>query len=1152
MIVAYSRDETDFEHNGLGPLEPVSCEVSEVLNGEWALTLKHTREDAVKCARLQIGNIIRAPVPAGFTPVLTHGEGGTEIYRVRIYDPGSHLLLRQKPSTSSPILGRYELGVEVVVLNAHDSERDADWYECATPDGKHGYMHSAYLVYVRTEDSPEAAEGTVKEPKPLRDQLFRIAKIEPELDSVTVYARHIFYDLMDNLVGPYKVEGATGEAAAQGILANCRGEHSFVMHSDLTGTGDADFTDKNPVEALLGSEGLCEVWKGELARDWWDVYAVQRVGRDTDVVVRQGKDLLALSGEMDVTNVMTRIVPVGQTKDGEPLYLPEVYVENEDDPQDYGVVKWGKLDVSEAKVGKDGMTQAQAFEKMREAAREEFEKGCDAMDYTLEVDFVNLGRVEEYAQYAALYDLGIGDGVRVISERAGVDTTLRLTEYTYDCLSRRYTSMRLGTVEDDMSTVSVTGRQLANGSVSGAKITRGAVGAGQLASESVTSAKIALAAIQAAHIGEAQIKTAAIDDAAITSAKIGSAAVTTAKIKDAAITSAKIGSAAVTTAKIKDAAITTAKIGDAQITSAKIGTGEIKTANIEDGTITSAKIGTGQIGTAHIEDLAVTTAKIGAGAITSAKIGTGEIKTANIEDAAITSAKIGSAAVGTAAIDDAAITEAKIAAEAVTSAKIHDAAITTAKIQDGQITTAKIGDAQITGAKIGSAAIDTGHIKDAAITSAKIVSLNADVITSGTLATERLIIKGADGLIYEINAQASGLTPKELTDDKYKNLLNGTVIVARSVTADQIAAGTITGAEIKAGTLTTSHVSSEFGASLDLSSNTGINQRVEKVYADMDAVATHGRNLALGTAQPISMSAVGVSPTYYLLSDYGHDITAGDTTGDYTISMDWTFTWTGEGEPAEITGDPYFVYRFGGSQAWGSRSQEWPHITSDKLSGRVESVVHLSEMQAARSTKYIEIRLRATVSGYTLTVSNLKFEKGTRATEWTEAPEEAEDALETQLQSINARISNMGESIQSEVRASYALKSDLQATAQTVQTLSQQTQENFTWSVAQINQLLGETEGLTEEQARARDTLQTMLTYMRFDQNGMTIGKSGSELTLRATNDRLSFYSNETEVAYISNNRLFITEAQILTRMTLGRFGFEPQSNGNLSLIFNG
>ena len=128
------------------------------------------------------------------------------------------------------------------------------------------------------------------------------------------------------------------------------------------------------------------------------------------------------------------------------------------------------------------------------------------------------------------------------------------------------------------------------------------------------------------------------------------------------------------------------------------------------------------------------------------------------------------------------------------------------------------------------------------------------MITSGTLATERLIIRGDDGLIYEINAQASGLSLAELSDEKYKHQLNGSVLVARSVTADQIAAATITaneilsgsitgdriaaatieGANIKAGTLNVSHVSADFGQTLDLSSNTGINQRVEKVYSDMD------------------------------------------------------------------------------------------------------------------------------------------------------------------------------------------------------------------------------------------------------------------------------------------------------------------------------
>ena len=69
---------------------------------------------------------------------------------------------------------------------------------------------------------------------------------------------------------------------------------------------------------------------------------------------------------------------------------------------------------------------------------------------------------------------------------------------------------------------------------------------------------------------------------------------------------------------------------------------------------------------------------------------------------------------------------------------------------------------------------------------------NADVIQSGTLATERLIITGADGLVYEINAQSGTLTAQELSQEKYRQQLSGSVLVARSVTAEQIAAATIT------------------------------------------------------------------------------------------------------------------------------------------------------------------------------------------------------------------------------------------------------------------------------------------------------------------------------------------------------------------------
>ena len=73
-----------------------------------------------------------------------------------------------------------------------------------------------------------------------------------------------------------------------------------------------------------------------------------------------------------------------------------------------------------------------------------------------------------------------------------------------------------------------------------------------------------------------------------------------------------------------------------------------------------------------------------------------------------------------------------------------------------------------------------------------------------------------------------------------------------------------------------------------------------------------------------------------------------------------------------------------------------------------------------------------------------------------------------------------------------------------------------------------------------------------FGENGLVIGKSGNPFTFRVVNDRLAFYMNNTEVAYLSNNKLYVTQAEILTRLQVGKFAFEPQTNGNLSLIYTG
>ena len=118
-----------------------------------------------------------------------------------------------------------------------------------------------------------------------------------------------------------------------------------------------------------------------------------------------------------------------------------------------------------------------------------------------------------------------------------------------------------------------------------------------------------------------------------------------------------------------------------------------------------------------------------------------------------------------------------------------------------------------------------------------------------------------------------------------------------------------------------------------------------------------------------------------------------------------------------------------------------------------------------------------------------------------------------------------------------------------VGTLAEQTESNYTWSVTRINQLENDLNAATEA---TEEQLNILRTYMTFGEDGLIIGKTGNPFTFRVVNDRLAFYMNNTEVAYLSNNKLYVTQAEILSKLIIGKFAFEPQSNGNLSLIYNG
>ena len=997
MICVYPADCTDFSGNGLGAVTPMSCTVTETLNGEWELTLVHDIDERGKWTRLSEGCILRAPVPAAMTPSvdLVTQQYQTSTYDVQIYKittKSGPLHLRSGTGTNYKILGKYKKGREVIVLNKTTSS----WYEVTAPDGKHGYMASQYLTFQRTEtQSVQTNVGfrnQVIEARQLRDQPFRIYRVVPELGKVTVYARHIFYDLLDNMVKSLKPSpSAVGASVVQSLSGACLSPHDFSFYSDLTSTAeDVEWENINPVEAILGENGLVSKYGAELARDWYDVFLVKRVGNDTDVSIREKKNLTGISYDVDETDVVTRIMPTGEDADGNILYLPELYLDSPN-LNAYTHPKWIHLPVSEAKEVTDGdepKSKAQCYAEMRKAAQAEFDAGCDLPTVTLKVDFVNCSDAEEYKQYAALTDIFLGDSVRVVARRIGVEVSMRMTQYTYDCLTRKYTSVTLGTVADALEGSMISSRQLPSGVISGSKLAINSVGAGQLQSGSVGSLQVKMAAIQTAHI----------QDAAITKAKIAEA--TIGELNATAITAIS--------AKIQELAAKNITTDELYAALATIAVAQITAANIEKANINWADIGELAAQIATIAQAQITTANINNANIDWANIANLNAEIAKIAKAQITAANIESAAIDWAAIKDLNAAVAKIALAQLTTANINNAEIDwasigqlqadIAKLVNANIQTADIDWAQIKDLTAGTAIIEKGvngklYVADLAVTEANMASLTVG----------ELIVKGADGCFYALSIAEDGTVTTEKKSvgdaDISDNSVSGGKLIEKTITARELNVASIFADEALVGAITAANidVSSLFAA--------------EAFIAQLNAV---------------------------------------DISGNESLRL---------------------------------------------------------VVDAAK-----------------------------------------DEALDATGEAV-AQIALTAEQIRSEVKRDYATNDQMSQVTETLSTLAEQSENNFTWTVTKVNEIIEDaavSDNLTREQ------LNLIHTYMRFGEDGLTIGKAGNPLTFRVVNDRLAFYMNDTEVAYLSDNKLYVTQAEILARLQIGKFAYEPQSNGNLSVIYTG
>lgn len=120
---------------------------------------------------------------------------------------------------------------------------------------------------------------------------------------------------------------------------------------------------------------------------------------------------------------------------------------------------------------------------------------------------------------------------------------------------------------------------------------------------------------------------------------------------------------------------------------------------------------------------------------------------------------------------------------------------------------AQIDFANVTIESVATLFADVGLITDATVVDGHItgfldaVSVNADNITVGTLAVDRLVIRGSQqSLVYEMNNISGALQAVSV------DTLNGEIITPRTINCDRIVAESITGNEIAAETITSEKI----------------------------------------------------------------------------------------------------------------------------------------------------------------------------------------------------------------------------------------------------------------------------------------------------------------------------------------------------------
>ena len=279
-------------------------------------------------------------------------------------------------------------------------------------------------------------------------QPFRIYRITKPLNGVvTVYARHISYDMSGIVVEPFSA-GSLTEAVTV-LPTKCTPASPVTIQTDRTVATGITLSEPRTLWKLLGGQAgsFLDIYGGEWDFNGLTATLKTRLGSDRGVEIRYGKNMTALEQDATIESTYAGVYPYWYDEEsGTVVILPEKYVNVS------GSLVTGRvllLDLS------GDFDDAPTVAQLRTRAEQYIAaNSVGSAKTSWKVSFQSL---EE--ENRALESVMLGDTLKVKYSALGVDATSRVVKVEFDGLKERYKTVTIGRVKQNLAAIIVGNNQ---------------------------------------------------------------------------------------------------------------------------------------------------------------------------------------------------------------------------------------------------------------------------------------------------------------------------------------------------------------------------------------------------------------------------------------------------------------------------------------------------------------------------------------------------------------------------------------------------------------------------------------------------------------------------------------------------------------------